>query len=190
MRIPKIYNGTNRTFWFVNFEQQKEPLGALVTIFVPTEAQLRGDFSGTTRVIRDPLTNQPFPNNVIPADRLDPLALNFIRQYVPAAQDAQGTHIYQRPADNNPTQLLGRGDQVLTQNQQLSGRMFITRRTEPRGSGNLPQLQAGTFREETDLLGLTHTWTLAPNKINTARFRFNGQYNGSRLLAEDRVERS
>lgn len=176
VRIPKIYNGTNRTFWFVNFEQQKEPLGAPVTIFVPTEAQLRGDFSGIGRVIRDPLTNQPFPNNQIPLDRLDPLALNFTRQYVPAAQDAQGTNTYQRPADNNPTQLLARGDQVLTQNQQLSGRMFITRRTEPRGSGNLPVFQPGVYREETDLYGVTHTWTLAPNKINTARFGFNGQY--------------
>ena len=43
--LPKLYDGRNRTFWFVNLEQQKEPLGAATTIFVPTEAQLRGDFS-------------------------------------------------------------------------------------------------------------------------------------------------
>lgn len=174
--IPKIYDGRNRSFWFVNFEQQREPLGAPVTIFVPTDAQLRGDFSGLNRIIRDPVTNQPFPGNQIPADRLDPLAMNFMSQYVPHAQDAQGTYIYQRPADNNPTQLLVRGDQVLTSRQQLSGRMFITRKKGPTGSGNLPAFQNGTLDEETDLYGVTHTWTLAPNKINTARFGANGYY--------------
>src|SRR5262249_22007908 len=75
----------NRTFWFVNFEQQKEPLGAATTIFVPTADQLRGDFSTLGRPIRDPLSNQNFPGNVIPASRLDPLAVNFSRQYVPLA---------------------------------------------------------------------------------------------------------
>src|SRR5262249_20792097 len=77
--IPKLYDGRNRTFWFVNFEQQKEPLGAATTIFVPTAEQLRGDFSGLGRPIRDPLSNQNFPGNVIPVSRLDPLAVNFSR---------------------------------------------------------------------------------------------------------------
>jgi hypothetical protein len=176
--IPKLYDGRNRTFWFVNFEQQKEPLGAATTIFVPTPEQLRGDFSGTSRAIKDPLTNQNFPNNQIPLNRLDPLALNFIKSYVPAAQDQLGTYRYQRPNDNNPTQFLGRGDQIIGGgSQQLSGRMFITRRVGPGQSGNLPLFQNGTNRQDTDLYGLTHTWTLAPNKINTARFSFNGFYS-------------
>jgi hypothetical protein len=49
------------------------------TATVPTEAMRRGDFGellgsnpfySGARVIRDPLTGQPFPGNVIPADRL------------------------------------------------------------------------------------------------------------------------
>lgn len=174
--IPKIYDGRNRTFWFVNLEQQREPLGAPVTIFVPTDAQLRGDFSSLNRVIRDPQTNQPFPNNQIPSNRLDPLALNFLREYVPRTSDPTGTYQYQRPADNNPSQVLARIDQVVTSRQQMSGRLFLTRKVGPSGSGNLPVFQSGTLDEETDLYGLTHTWTLAPNKINTARFGVNGFY--------------
>jgi len=177
--IPKLYDGRNRTFWFVNFEQQKEPLGSITTIFVPTEAQLRGDFSGT-RAIRDPLNNQNFPNNQIPASRLDPLARNFSREYVPAAQDALGTHRYQRPNDNNPTQFLGRADQTLGEGRhQLSARVFVTRRTGPTGHGNLPLFQQGTVTLETDLYGFTHTANVAPNKINTARFSFNGWYTSN-----------
>ena len=178
--LPKLYDGRNRTFWFVNLEQQKEPLGAATTIFVPTEAQLRGDFSGYSRVVRDPLTNQPFPDNRIPESRLDPLAVNFLKQYVPLAQDSLGTYTYQRPSDNNPWQILGRGDQVLGSGaQQVSGRIFTTRRKGPTGHGNLPAFQQGTVALETDLYGVTHTATLSPNKINTARFTFNGYYTNA-----------
>lgn len=176
--IPKLYDGRNKTFWFVNFEQQKEPLGAPTTLFVPTAAQLRGDFSATATPIRDPSTNQAFANNQIPPDRLDPLALNFLKAYVPAAQDSNGTYRYQRPNDNNPTQILARGDQVFGNGrQQISGRIFTTRRVGPGQSGNLPAFQTGTFRQDTDLYGASHTWVIAPNKINTARFSFNGFYS-------------
>src|SRR5206468_3241405 len=33
-----------------------------------------GDFSGISTVIRDPLTGQPFPGNVVPASRISPVA--------------------------------------------------------------------------------------------------------------------
>ena len=39
----------------------------------PTEAQRTGNFAGLP-TITDPLTGQPFPGNVIPADRVDPIA--------------------------------------------------------------------------------------------------------------------
>ena len=37
---------------------------------LPTMAELRGDFSARSTVIRDPLTGQPFPGNIIPQDRI------------------------------------------------------------------------------------------------------------------------
>ncbi len=175
--IPKLYNGKDRTFWFVNFEQQKEPLGAATTLFVATQEQVSGDFSRFNRTIKDPLTNVNFPNNQIPASRLDPLAVNFMKQYVPLAQDGLGTFQYQRPNDNNPTQVLIRGDQsVAGGKQQLSARMFVTRKAGPTGHGNLPAFQIGKVQLETDLYGLTHTTIVSPGKINTARFSLNGYY--------------
>jgi len=178
--IPKLYDGRNRTFWFVNWEQQKEPLGSPTTIFVPTEAQLRGDFSALNRVIRDPVNNQPFPNSQIPVNRLEPLAINFARQYVPAAQDALGTHRYQSPRDNNPFQILTRIDHALgSGRRQLDFRNFITRRKGPTGHGNLPAFQQGTVEFETDLYGFTYTANVSPNKINVARVSYNGWYTSN-----------
>jgi len=176
--IPKLYNGRDRTFWFVNFEQQKEPLTAATTIFVPTARQLRGDFGEVLpRAIRDPANNQVFPQNQIPASRLDPLAVNFMRQYVPEAQDPLGTHRYLRPADNHPWQILARGDQILAGGKHnLNGRIFLTRFTGPTGHGNLPSFQKGKAFRETDLFAVGLTSNIAANKINTARFSLNGSY--------------
>jgi len=175
--LPKIYDGRNRTFWFVNIEQQKEPLNASTVIYVPTAAQRTGDFSGQSKVVRDPITNQPFPGNVIPQSRLDPLALNLLRQYAPEAQDALGTHRYMRPNDNNPTQVLARGDQILGGGRhQVSGRLFITRNVGPLASGSLPAFSQGVQDNQTDLAGVTYTSNLAANKINVARFSANGYY--------------
>jgi hypothetical protein len=53
----------------------------------------------------------------------------------------------------------------------------VTRRKDPTGHGNLPAFQQGTTQLETDLYGVTHTASLAANKINTARFSLNGWYS-------------
>jgi len=180
--IPKLYDGRNRTFWFVNFEQQKEPLGAPVSLFVPTDLQLRGDFSGAGRVIRDPQNNQPFTGNLIPQSRLDPLALSYTRKFVPSTSDPTGLYRYQRPADNNPTTFLIRVDQSLMGRHQLSARSFLTRREGPSAAGDLPAFQASRGINQTDFIGATWVWTVSPNKINTARFGFNGTFSNAELF--------
>ncbi|MEJ7606542.1 MAG: Plug domain-containing protein [Bryobacteraceae bacterium] len=48
VRVPKLYNGTNRTFFTFNYQgTRRSEAGALVTLSVPTELERRGDFSQT-----------------------------------------------------------------------------------------------------------------------------------------------
>jgi hypothetical protein len=61
----------NKLFFFGGVEvktldRQEAPMRRTM----PTLAELRGDFSGRTTVIRDPQTGQPFPGNVIPQNRI------------------------------------------------------------------------------------------------------------------------
>src|SRR5215831_16779971 len=42
-----------------------------------------GDFSELNRTIFDPQTGQPFPGNVIPTQRFDPVAANIIKMLYP-----------------------------------------------------------------------------------------------------------
>ncbi len=91
--VPKLYNGHNKTFFFSTFEgrRDKTPLDSVYS--VPTAAERGGDFSKTVNLIGgvpqlitiyDPFTSKvvngvrsrdPFQGNVIPASRLNPIAV-------------------------------------------------------------------------------------------------------------------
>jgi hypothetical protein len=87
VRIPKIYNGKNRTFWFFSYEGFSSRSPASASGVVPTLEQRKGDFSqtrdsqGRLLIIYDPFTTNattwartPFPGNVIPSDKQSPLS--------------------------------------------------------------------------------------------------------------------
>jgi hypothetical protein len=84
------------------------------TATVPTEAMRRGDFSellnpnngffSGARIIRDPVTGQPFENNIIPSSRLSPNGLAFLRTYpLPTPGFRQGTANLSQSSDQ-PTE--------------------------------------------------------------------------------------
>lgn len=96
--VPKVYNGKDKTFFFVNYEGYRLRRGNTTLTAVPTPDMKRGDFSsflganiGTSagqpvrrNTIYDPYTSTlagntylrvPFPNNIIPVSRMDPAAL-------------------------------------------------------------------------------------------------------------------
>lgn len=105
VRVPHVYDGRNRTFFFASFEGiiWDRPSTSLRT--VPTAAQRQGDFSGLlsqNMIMYDPMTavaaaggriqRSPFQGNVIPANRLNTIGKNII-SYYPApnlAGTAQG----------------------------------------------------------------------------------------------------
>jgi outer membrane receptor protein involved in Fe transport len=69
----------NKTFFFFNYEGGRRRTGVTVTRTVPHPAEIMGDFSARTDIrVLDPATRdgstpaQPFPDNQIPANRIDP----------------------------------------------------------------------------------------------------------------------
>src|SRR5437773_835448 len=83
VRIPGLLNGTDKLFFMSNYEGLRRRQSSLATYSVPTLAMFTGDFSeiAATTTIYDPLTKQPFQGNKIPADRLDPVSMNFLKYY-------------------------------------------------------------------------------------------------------------
>jgi hypothetical protein len=104
VRIPKLYNGKNKTFFFAGWEgnQWGKPTANIGT--VPTDTEKTGNFSGLLALgaqyqIYDPASTQaaangrfsrtPFAGNLIPANRIDPVA-KAIQSYY-AAPNTVGT---------------------------------------------------------------------------------------------------
>lgn len=76
----------NRTFFFADYERYHQERGQTFVSTVPTAAMRGGDFSELLArgiQIYDPLTSPrtPFPGNIIPANRIDPVALRFLNLY-------------------------------------------------------------------------------------------------------------
>ena len=73
----------DKLFFMGNFEGLRRRQTTLSTFTVPSAKMFTGDFSeilpGT--VIHDPVTGQPFPGNVIPANRIDPISLRLLEYY-------------------------------------------------------------------------------------------------------------
>jgi hypothetical protein len=114
---------------WVNFYQV-----ATNTVVVPTAAMRTGDFSqllgsnpffSTPQVIRDPLTGQPFPGNIIPANRLSPNGVALMNLYplpTPGYQSGSANLIQSsdNPQDQRKDNL--RFDFRLSQSHQLVAR--------------------------------------------------------------------
>jgi hypothetical protein len=79
----------NKTFFWFAGEKYVDNQPQSSTFLVPTAAELAGNFNGVTRsgaqvLIKDPLTGVAFPNNQIPASRLNPVGVK-LASYLPPA---------------------------------------------------------------------------------------------------------
>ncbi|MCU1250185.1 MAG: hypothetical protein JWQ49_3214 [Edaphobacter sp.] len=88
LSIPHLYNGKDKTFFFVDYEGQRLRQGLVVNSTVPTDAQRLGDFSAPgLKTLYDPLTNprtQISCNgalNVICPSRISPQASAVLAYY-------------------------------------------------------------------------------------------------------------
>jgi hypothetical protein len=96
VRLPKLYNGRDKTFFYFGYEGSRRRDGLVRTLTVPTDVQKAGDFSATTNAagavvpVFDPdstqniggrLTRTQFPGNRIPAARIDPVAARVMAFY-------------------------------------------------------------------------------------------------------------
>jgi hypothetical protein len=106
-------------------------------LYAPTQAMINGDFSGlglgSDFQILDPQTGQPFPNNVIPASRIDPVSKAFWDQYGYSIPTYGPNHNFQFTNERKVWNFNGRIDYNLNQEHRLtlSGYYFENKTTSP-----------------------------------------------------------
>lgn len=201
--IPKLYNGRDKTFFFVDVEGIRERSAANARYTVPQANWKTGDFSnfvdsqGAPVIIYDPLTTRydpasksyvrsPFPGNRIPTSRINPVAAR-IMTYIPNPTSTAPYYLgpnYQVPnlrAKNDQTLITAKLDQLFGQ-QRLALRYTHTDQTI--GS-------AGYFlNPRQDARGghnaaISYTHIFSPNIVNEARggVQIFHAYSGPQIIS-------
>jgi hypothetical protein len=203
--IPKLYNGKNKTFFMFSSDNSLfRGTSQVVRYTSPTAEFLKGDFStlrtatGASRLIYDPATNAatptggvtrtPFPGNVIPANRIDPIS-----QQVAA--------LYPTPnLAGNDTNFLGRGgatflnnyawntkaDHWLNENHHLSVSVNYTqipRITQSNPYENTPLLNGLNQNFGSRNARLTYDYTITPTTLNQFQVGYNRFHNRVRSFS-------
>lgn len=184
---PAVYDGRNRTFFFFGYEGLRERRSVTRRAAVPTAAMKRGDFSAllnraTPIIIRDPVTRQPFPGNIIPTARL----ANSIGARVaaffpdPNTNDPVSNFVSSPSQPQNLNQYSIRVDHRLSERDSFFARYGFNEDAllEPFDSlvgtvgTNLPGY--GRFdNQRTQSLSLNLTHVFSPRAVNEFRFGYN-----------------
>jgi Carboxypeptidase regulatory-like domain/TonB-dependent Receptor Plug Domain len=78
--IPHVYNGRQKTFFFVNYDRTLQKVPQTVTSTVPDAATRSGNFSASPQPVFMPggTKTAQFPGNVIPSGMIDPAAAKIL----------------------------------------------------------------------------------------------------------------
>jgi len=209
VRIPKVYNGKEKTFFFVSFDGTRNRDPRFDIRSVPTELERKGDFSQsfTTQLVSgqrlkypiqiyDPLAvdsrgfRTQFPNNVIPTLRLNPIAQNILK-YVPLPNtpsdvtgNATNNFVPNSTRDNKMAVLAMRFDQSWSNSHKSFASLRWYHEDELSGD-NFHNASTGAYQTRIPRgLGLDHVWTLSPSKVldlrwNISRFEDNNRDHGA-----------
>ena len=175
----------SKLFWFFSYEglRLRQAGAGLTTVSVPTALQLAGNFSATKGGIFDPDTLQngvrtPFPGNMIPAQRINPLALAAVKALplpnlgVSAFVNSNG--LLKQTNDNYS----GRVDYMVTPSLTLFGRYSMADEDAIIPATVTGRDNVNNVRPQNFVVGATKT--LRPNLVNETRVAFSRfrQVNG------------
>ena len=177
VKIPHL-GGSKHTFFFVGYQKTivRDQQGG-VNSFIPTQANLAGDFSplldpsnpanplGKSIQIVNPRTGGPYKNNYIDPATFDPAAVALTKD-LPSV-GGNGSVFYQNPLAQGFNELLLRGDQDLGTKDHLAAHYYLNSFSS---AGVLNTANLLTYAAQSDirvqsaLLSETHTFT--PSILN------------------------
>ena len=167
----------NKTFFFAAWQgTHVRGTPTTSTALVLSPAERTGDFSQiTTKALIDPLTNTPFPGNIIPTSRLSAPAVNFLNKFVPLPNLGQN-YVTPQPAPADSNQYLTRIDHEFNEKDRLYGRYIYNNDYLFSPAGNLANWGINqTFHRQGVVVGETHLFS--PALVNNFQFSFNRVYS-------------
>ena len=184
----------NRTFFWFSVEGYGSNTTRNAPTRLPTAREKQGDFSqsfnsaGQLVQIFDPLTGdasgnnrQPFAGNIIPANRLNPVAVKML-SYLPApTRDvSNGSNNFDSIAEINDRAVMytGKVDHRFSDKVSLAGFYLYNNTNEPCANSVVKQSEPNAFIDRSDyilrrrvhVLALNNTWLPGNNTVFTLRY--------------------
>jgi outer membrane receptor protein involved in Fe transport len=165
------------TFFFATYEGLRGQTAKTSRNLVPDSAVRSGDFRGRTTIFDpltiDPVTGQrrPFPNNIIPPARIDPIARKFLDKFEPLPNGPVGgafNYLDSKPNENRNDNISGRVDHEFLDRSRMFVRYTINDARNRLGS--FPE-RPTQERVRAQQVVLGHTFS-GRSWLNEARFAF------------------
>jgi len=209
--IPKVYDGRNKSFFFFGYQRLHEKKVAQVDATVPTPEMKAGNFNfpgvvsnpifdpATTRQVNGQWVRDPFPGNVIPAGRMDPVARRVLEFDPWRAPNRAGTFNSAGPSGNYLADEFAKvffdDFNVRLDHQFSSASKVYYSWTDNRYSGfqrpwnmkdERPEFDhvAGNFSPSRNQnMSLGNTWVLSPTLVNDARVGYYRRFSELRVAS-------
>jgi Carboxypeptidase regulatory-like domain/TonB dependent receptor-like, beta-barrel len=139
VRIPHVYDGHEKTFFFVNYDRTLQKIPQTVTSTVPDAAKRAGDFSGAQPVFMPGGTKTAqYPNNKV--TNIDPAAAKILAMLPlpnsPGTFDAANNrftnnYVAQQTSNLDALRLVARVDEQLTQKDLIHVSLYRNTSSQP-----------------------------------------------------------
>jgi hypothetical protein len=193
--IPHVYDGRNKTFFWIGSEGYIQTSPYTQTFTVPTDLQRTGDFSqtfnadGSLHVIYNPndtftdasgVHRTPFAGNKI--TNLNTIGSN-IASYFPSPTPGTNSYTGTDNVRDHAQEVTAKIDQQIRPWWNVSGSYIFYEALQPLGNPlhTLPGSYSYTYHRQVDAIQVNSTWILNPTTVVTARYGTNRFPN---LIAE------
>lgn len=217
--LPKVYDGRGRTFFSANFEATRERIAQSLLLTVATDKQRQGNFSdlvdsaGQPVRIYDPLTTRPnpaydpskpisadnlqylrdpFPGNIIPANRMEPIAQTAVALYPRSNTNVgpflQNNYWINSPFENRADGVIAKLDHRLTEKQQLGFNFNLSQgtRKSPEYYPGPANAGAPSYDYENGSVSVQDTFNASPQMVWT--FAGSAAYGATTSVEQDEAQ--
>jgi hypothetical protein len=182
--IPKVYNGKEKTFFFVSAEALRLPRQTVLVENMPTAALRAGNLTALGGTILDPNTGAPLPNHQVPVSEISTLSTAALNYLYPLPNTVSANPLVSNYVTNFPAPVKSdqgdlRIDRVINSNQSIFARgtwKYKLGQTAPTGS----PFTGATLQPEHDYaLTVAHNWVINPRLVNELRGGLSGSNTAS-----------
>lgn len=182
VRIPHVYNGKDKTFFFVAYEGFRFRTGGTSLQSVPTEAMRAGDFSALLPATQlfDPTTHVPIPGNILTNDpNFTPSAvMQNVFALLPATNGSLTNNVVDTTVSSTSADLFDiKIDHNISSRHRISGG-FDYDNTNTGGVSNLGPIFGSTTPQSTRYARISDNFVFTPALVNQFLFGFSRRFRG------------